>query len=216
MNSPRSAPIRREAPEPEEPEDEKNATAEAERPVRVHRHFCRRHILSKQNPPAKSDRILPPLRFPRPPLIAMRRLRLKPRLPAAPQSPAAPTKPQSQPSSPSAQFPPQDDQRPQGTAPINAATMAVGALTGAFRRPETRSQPPTAAAPADPGPSAPQSLLSRFAVKNILDTLRGTSGPNPRRATRLHTLPGRSRRDRLVQRHACADDKRRGLAGRAP
>ena len=51
--------------------------------------------------------------------------------------------------------------------------MAVGALTGAFRRPETRSQPPTPAAPADPRPSAPQSLLNRFAVKNILDTLRG-------------------------------------------
>ncbi len=51
--------------------------------------------------------------------------------------------------------------------------MAVGALTGAFRRPETRSQPPTPAAPADPRPSAPQSLLNRFAVKTILDTLRG-------------------------------------------
>ena len=33
-----------EAPEPEEPEDEKNATAEAERPVRV-TEFCRRHAL---------------------------------------------------------------------------------------------------------------------------------------------------------------------------
>ena len=51
--------------------------------------------------------------------------------------------------------------------------MAVGALTGAFRRPETRSQPPIPSAPADPRPSAPQSLLHRFAVKNILDTLRG-------------------------------------------
>ena len=93
---------------------------------------------------------------------------------AAPQSPTAlDPKPQSQTSSPIAQFAPQDDQRPQGAAPINAATMAVGALTGAFRRPETRSQPPTPAAPADPRPSAPQSLLNRFAVKNILDTLRG-------------------------------------------
>jgi hypothetical protein len=93
---------------------------------------------------------------------------------ASPQSPTAPDpKPQSQTSSPKAQITPQDDQRPQGTAPINAATMAVGALTGAFRRPETRSQPPTPAAPADPWPSAPQSLLNRFAVKNILDTLRG-------------------------------------------
>ena len=82
-------------------------------------------------------------------------------------------KPQSQTSCPKAQIATQDDQRPQGTAPINVATMAVGALTGAFRRPETRSQPPTPAAPADPRPSAPQSLLHRFAVKTILDTLRG-------------------------------------------
>jgi hypothetical protein len=51
--------------------------------------------------------------------------------------------------------------------------MAVGALTGAFRRPETRSQPATAAAPGDPGSSAAQSLLSRFAVRNIVETLRG-------------------------------------------
>ena len=93
---------------------------------------------------------------------------------ASPQPPTTPDpKPQSQTSSPKAQIAPQDDQRPQGTAPINAATMAVGALTGAFRRPETRSQPPTPAVPADPRPSAPQSLLHRFAVKTILDTLRG-------------------------------------------
>jgi hypothetical protein len=91
-----------------------------------------------------------------------------------PQPPTTPDpKPQSQTPSPKAQIAPQDDQRPQGTAPINAATMAVGALTGAFRRPETRSQPPTSAAPANPRPSAPQSLLNRFAVKTILDTLRG-------------------------------------------
>jgi len=92
---------------------------------------------------------------------------------AAPQPPTGPdSKPQSPTSSPRAQIALHDDQRPQGAAPINAATMAVGALTGAFRRPETRSQPPTPAAPADPRPAAPQSLLHRFAVKNILDTLR--------------------------------------------
>ena len=51
--------------------------------------------------------------------------------------------------------------------------MAVGALTGAFRRPETRSRPASAAAPGDPGSSAAQSLLSRFAVRNIVETLRG-------------------------------------------
>ena len=93
---------------------------------------------------------------------------------ASPQPPTTPDpKPQSQITSPKAQIASRDDQRAQGTVPINAATMAVGALTGAFRRPETRSQPPTPAAPADPRPSAPQSLLNRFAVKNILGTLRG-------------------------------------------
>jgi hypothetical protein len=83
------------------------------------------------------------------------------------------TKPQSQASSLQAQIPQQDDQRPQGTAPINAATMAIGALTGAFRGPETRSQPATLEAPATPPASAAQSLLSRFALRNILETLRG-------------------------------------------
>ena len=93
---------------------------------------------------------------------------------ASAQPPTAPDpKPQSQTSSPKAQIAQQDDQRPQGAVPINAATMAVGALTGAFRGPETRSQSPTPAAPEDPRPSAPQSLLHRFAVKTILDTLRG-------------------------------------------
>ena len=74
--------------------------------------------------------------------------------------------------------------------------MAVGALTGAFRRPETRSQPPTRAAPADPRPSAPQSLLHRFAVKTILDTLRGpqdqiraTPKTGPEAATAGATAP---------------------------
>jgi hypothetical protein len=91
----------------------------------------------------------------------------------SPQPPVDPdARPQSQAFSPKAQIAAQDDQRPQGTAPINAATMAVGALTGAFRRPGTRSEPPTPAAPPDPRPSAPQSILHRFAVKNILDTLR--------------------------------------------
>ncbi|MBV8796989.1 MAG: hypothetical protein JO136_18800, partial [Hyphomicrobiales bacterium] len=89
-------------------------------------------------------------------------------------------RPQSQPIAQGGQNPQQDDQRPQGTAPINAAAMAVGALASAFRRPETQSQPPTPAAsqtasatPASPPPSAAQSLLSRFAVRNILETLRG-------------------------------------------
>ena len=204
-----------EAPEPEEPEDEKNATAEAERPVRITESAAAtpsRQTSREIGPDSAAAPVSPP--------ASDRNATTSAQVKTSPQ-PHSPQPPSTQSLNPNplprvAQFPPQDDQRPQGTAPINAATMAVGALTGAFRRPETRSQPPTPAAPADPRPSAPQSLLNRFAVKNILDTLRGTAGPNPRRATRLHTLPGRSRRDRLDQHHASADDKRRGLAGRAP
>jgi hypothetical protein len=59
--------------------------------------------------------------------------------------------------------------------------MAVGALASAFRRPETQAQSPTPAASqpappaasATPPSSAAQSLLSRFAVRNIIETLRG-------------------------------------------
>ena len=161
-----------EAPEPEEPEEKRTR-----RPTQNGR-FASQNLPPPHpphKPPAKSDRILPPLRFRRPPPIGMRPLRLKSRLPPQPHSPQPPSTQSLNPNPLPrvAQFPPQDDQRPQGTAPINAATMAVGALTGAFRRPETRSLPPTPAAPADPRPSAPQSLLNRFAVKHILDTLRG-------------------------------------------
>ena len=154
-----------EAPEPEEPEEEKTATAEAERPVRVTESAA-------ATPSTQTSREVGPdsAAAPVSPPASDRNATTSARVdtPASPQPPA--NKPQSQ---SSAQIATQDDQRPQGPAPINAATMAVGALTGAFRRPETRSQPPTPAAPADPRPSAPQSLLNRFAVKNILDTLRG-------------------------------------------
>jgi hypothetical protein len=105
---------------------------------------------------------------------------------SAPPQPATPAnpKPQSSTLSPNAQTVAQHEQPQQGTAPINAATMVAGALTGAFRRPETPSRPAAVAAPADPR-SAPQSLLNRFAVKNILDTLRGpqdhtAAAPKPR------------------------------------
>jgi hypothetical protein len=157
-----------EAPEPEEPEDKKNATAEAERPVRVTESAA-------ATPSTQTSREIGPdsAAAPVSPPASDRNATTSARVntPASPQPPA--NKPQSQTSSPKAQIAPQDDQRPQGTAPIDAATMAVGALTGAFRRPETRSQPPTPTAPADPPSSAPQSLLSRHAVRNILDTLRG-------------------------------------------
>jgi hypothetical protein len=173
-----------EAPEPEEPEDEKNATAEAERPVRVTESAAATpstQTSSEIGPDSAAAPVSPPASDRNATTSAQVKTS------AAPQSSAAlDPKPQSQPSSPNAQFPPQDDRRPQGTAPINAAAMAVGALTGAFRRPETRSQPPTPAAPADPRPSAPQSLLNRFAVKNILDTLRAPqdqTGAAPRAST---------------------------------
>jgi hypothetical protein len=74
--------------------------------------------------------------------------------------------------------------------------MAVGALTGAFRRPETQtqrathaaSQPSSPAAPAAPPSSAARDLLSRFAVRNILETLRGPQDQN-RAAPPASTLP---------------------------
>jgi hypothetical protein len=115
-----------------------------------------------------------------------------------PQQPPAPPqqRPQSQTIVQNGQIPQQDDQRPQGTAPINAAAMAVGALASAFRRPETQSQPATPAtsqpatpaAPAAPPSSTAQSLLSRFAVRNILETLRGPQDQN-RAAAPASTLP---------------------------
>jgi hypothetical protein len=158
-----------EAPESEapEPEDEKTATAEAERPVRVTESAA-------ATPSTQTSREIGPdsAAAPVSPPASDRNATTSARVdtPASPHPPA--NKPQSQSSAQIAQFPPQDDRPPQGAAPINAATMAVGALAGAFRRPEARSQPPTPAAPADPRPSAPQSLLTRFAVRNILDTLR--------------------------------------------
>jgi hypothetical protein len=159
-----------EAQEPEEPEEEENAIAEAEWPVRVTESAAATPS-TQTSREIGPDSAAAPVSPPASDRNATTTAQVK--TSTAPQSPTAlDPKPQSQPSSPVAQFPPQDDQRPQGAAPINAATMAVGALTGALRRPEMRSQPPTPAAPADPGPSAPQSLLSRHAVRNILDTLR--------------------------------------------
>jgi len=180
-----------EAAEPEKPEEEKKATADAERSVGVAE--SPDAVPISNNETVRESRAQPSFSSPntaRPFREIMPDSAAAPVSPpasdrnattsaqgktsAAPQSPTAPgPKPQSQTSSPRAQIPQQVDQRPQGAAPINAAAMAVGALTGAFRRPETRSRPPTPAALADPRPSAPQSLLHRFAVKNILNTLRG-------------------------------------------
>ena len=160
------------SPEAPEPEEEKNATVNAERPVRV-TEFAAPTPSTQPSREIGPDSAAAPVSPPASDRNATTSAQVKTSS-TAPQPPTAlDPKPQSQPSSPVAQFPPQDNHRPQGTAPINAATMAVGALTGAFRSPETRSLPPNHAAPANPRPSAPQSLLNRFAVKHILDTLRG-------------------------------------------
>jgi hypothetical protein len=179
-----------EAAEPEKPEEEMKATAEAERSVgvaespepapssnnetvlanRPQASFAPPNTTQpsrETGPDSAATPVSPPASDRNATISAQVKTSASPRPPTTPD----PT-PQSQTSYPNAQIATQDDQRPQGTAPIDAATMAVGALTGAFRRPEVRSQPPTPAAPADPRPSAPQSILNRFAVKNILDTLR--------------------------------------------
>jgi hypothetical protein len=179
-----------EAAEPEKPEEEKKAAAGAERsvggaespdatPSSNNETVLESRVQANFSPPNTTqpsretgpDSAAAPVSPPASNRNATTSAQVK--TSASPPSPTTPDpKPQSQTSSPKAQIATQDDQRPQGTAPINAAAMAVGALTGAFRRPATRSQPPTPAAPADPRPSAPQSILNRFAVKNILDTLR--------------------------------------------
>ena len=174
--------------------------------------ICRRHPSTQ--PSREIEPILPPLRFRRPPPIGMRPLRLNSRLPGPTVVSRPRPKASIQPSPRAPSFPRKTIGVP-GTAPINAATMAVGALTGAFRRPEMRSQPPTPAAPADPGPSAPQSLLSRHAVRNILDTLRAPQDQTGAAPPAFTLSPERSRRDRLDQHRASSDDKRRGLGGRA-
>jgi len=189
-----------EAAEPEEPEEEMKATAGADRSV------------GGAEPDSAAAPISPPASDRNATTSAQVRTSTFPQPPTTPDP-----KPQSQTSSPKAQIATQDDQRPQGAAPINAATMAVGALTGAFRRPETRSLPPTPARSAGRStalsPAIPSEPLRRQAHPGHASR---TTGPNRRRATRLHTLPGRSRRDRFDQHYASADDKRRGLAGRAP
>ena len=184
-----------EAAEPEKPEEEKKATADANRaaavtespdaiPTSNNKTVVERRAQASSSPPntARPSRemmpdsaaapVSPPAFDRNATASAQGKTSASPQLPTAPDP-----KPQSQTYSPRAQIPQQEDQRPQGAAPINAAAMAVGALTGAFRRPEIRSQPLIPASLADPRPSAPQSLLHRFAVKNILDTLRGPQDP---------------------------------------
>ena len=205
-----------EAPEPEEPEERKERDGRGRTAGSRHR-ICRRRALQRQTSPREigPDSAAAPISPPASDRNATTSAQVK--TSAAPQSPAA--------------LDPSLNPKPLPRSP-NSPRKTIS-----VRKEPRRSTPPpwlSARSPApsdvprhDPnpqppqrrpihGPSAPQSLLSRFAVRNILDTLRATAGPNRRRATRLHTLPGRSRRDRLDQHHASADDKRRGLAGRAP
>ena len=184
-----------EAAEPEKPEEEKKSMVDAERSVGGAESPEPAPSSTQPSRETGPDSAAAPLSPPASDRNATTSAQAK--TSAAPKSSTAfDPNPQSQTFSPKAQIALQDDQRPQGTAPINVATMAVGALTGAFRRPETRSQPPTRAAPADPRPSAPHSLLHRFAVKTILETLRGpqdqirtTPKTGPEAATAGATAP---------------------------
>ena len=106
MNSPRSALIRPKPPSPKSPRKKRSRWStqsgrlasqnlSSPHPPLTTKRFSRaglEHVFRPQTPhkpPAKPGRILPPLRFPRPPLIGMRRLRLKSRLPH-PHSPQPP------------------------------------------------------------------------------------------------------------------------------
>jgi len=145
------------SPEAPEPEAEKNAMAEAERPVRVTESAAATPSIqtSREIGP---DSAAAPISPPASDRNAATSVRVN--TPASPQPPANKPQPQS-----STQVAQQDDQRPQATAPINAATMAVGALTGAFRRPETRSRPASAAAPRDRTTASPRGARARPAPR---------------------------------------------------
>ncbi len=108
-----------------------------------------------------------------------------------PQADRAPPQPRSPPPSPRNATTPasrdaQEDpnagtQSSHQTQPLTAAAMVAAALTGGFRRPETRasSVASTSASESNPAPS----LLDRLSVKSLLDSLR-RSQP---RASEAHT-----------------------------
>ena len=179
-------PVPVEAPEPESPEEREEATVNAreasgpakspdapvvERPVRdasrSPRDIAPDTAAAPTSPPA-SDR------------NAARSAQAT-TLEAPPRTPSTASNPPSPSRSPFAQPPAQTDQPQQGTAPVNAAAMVAGAIAGAFRRPERRAEAvlpsapagPRGSTPPDPRGSAAESLVNRFAVRNILDTLRG-------------------------------------------
>ena len=163
-----------EPPEPEEPEEETNATAEAEWPVRLTEPAAAAPSSNNETlleSRAKQVLLRRRSRFLRPPLIGMRRLRFRSRLPQPRQSPPPHPKPQ-----------PQSLRRPgrpaRRSAPAsNRADQRrhYGCRRAHGRLPTSRDAIPTSnrGSPGGPGSSAAQSLLSRFAVRNIVETLRG-------------------------------------------
>ena len=203
-----------EAPEPEEPEEEKNATAEAERPVRVTESAA-------ATPSTQTSREIGPdsAAAPVSPPASDRNATTSAQVKTS-HSPTAPNRPRPKASIPTL-FP---------GRPIPAARRSASARNRADQRrhhgcrrahrrlPTSRDTIPTpnprsAGGSTALSPAIPSEPLRRQEHPGHASR---TAGPNPRRATRLHTLRGKSRSDRVDERHASPDDKRRGLAGRAP
>ena len=164
------------SPDPDAPEDDNEPTAAAEKPTSVPESRAAEQPSPAFRYDSAATPISRPASDPNATTSAQDKISVSPRA-------ATPASPKSQVSTPPRNFQTiaQYEQPLQATAPINAATMAVGALTGGFRRPEPAGRPAAAAAAAPSGPrdSAPQSLLNRFAIKNILETLRGPQDQTP-------------------------------------
>ena len=222
-----------EAAEPEKPEEEKKATVDAERsvggaespdphPPLTTKRFSKaglKQVFRPQtphNPPAKSrpDSAAAPVSPPASDRNATTSAQVK--TSASPQPPTAPDpKPQSQTSSPKAQI---AHARRSASARNRADQRRHHGCRRAHRRlPTSRDTIPT-----PNSRSAGRSTALSPAIPSA--PLRGqdhprhasrTAGPNPRHA-QDRTRGGNRRSERTDERHARADDKRRGLAGRAP
>ena len=202
-NSPRSAPIRPNLRSPKSPrrkrtrQPRRNGRFASQnlpppRPPLTTKHFSKaglKQVLRPQtprNPPAKSDRILPPLRFLRPPLIGMRRLRFE-STPPHPHSRHAPTS-----LNPKAPSPGRPARRSAPASNRADQRRHYGCRRAHRRLPTSRDAIPTRNRGSPGGPR----VVSR-AIPS--EPLRGqehprnasrAAGPNPRRAARLHILPG--------------------------
>ena len=170
--APRSAPICR------KPRSPKSPSRKRTRQPKQNGRFASQNLPPPRppdKPPAKSDRILPPLRFPRPPLIGMRRLRLKSRLPH-PHSPQPP---------PTRSLNPNLSHGNRSVSPAGRSASARNradqrrhhGCRRAHRRLPTSSDTIPTPNPRGAGGSTALSpaipSANRFAVKTILDTLRG-------------------------------------------